>query len=44
MVFYKTIAIISLLFTNNVSLQMPERIHDSFIKYDKKTMFTINNI
>ena len=41
MVFYKTIAIISLLFTNNMSLQMPERIHDSFIKYDKKTMFTI---
>ena len=41
MVFYKTITIISLLFTKNVSLQMPERIHDSFIKYDKKSMFTI---
>jgi hypothetical protein len=41
MVFYKTITIIFLLFTKNVSLQMPERIHDSFIKYDKKSMFTI---
>ncbi len=41
MKFYKTITIIFLLFTKNVSLQMPERIHDSFIKYDKKSMFTI---
>lgn len=41
MKFYKTITIISLLFTNNVSLQVPERIHDYFIKYDKKSMFTI---
>ena len=41
MVFYKTIAILSLLFTNNVCLQVPERIHDSFIKYDKKSMLKI---
>lgn len=41
MIFYKTITIISLLFTKNVCLQAPERIHNSFIKYNKKSMFTI---
>jgi len=41
MVFYKAISIIFLLFSNNYSLKIPERIHHSFVKHPESTMFSI---
>lgn len=41
MAFYKKITILFWMFTNNVCIQIPERIHNSFIKYEKNNMLTI---